>query len=451
MAALAVDFLALLLERQAVHLDHVVEHAREDADHLPVLVPVEARLLGERITHETGEIDRTEQARAVRRQRLFAAGIGRADVLAPPVVVHLVDAVDQHEAGLREVVRRGHDDVPEALGRQGLVDHAEHEALVVAHVVLRVRPLAPDELRGVGRVLAHDLGLAHREGELPLAVLAHRAHELVGHQQREVELPEPAGLALGTDELHRVRVPDVERPHLRAPPAAGRRDREAHLVVDIHERQRARGVGAGARDIRAARTQRRELVADAAARLQREPGLVNLAEDVVHRVADRAGHGAVDRGRGRLVLLRARVRGDAAGRDCSAAQGPEELLVPVLAGVFLLHVGERLRDALVGVVHRLVDGRSVLGAKSVFLVPDVEGRFLVRNASRIPGFKFHGGTHCSSSGSQNSSGDSRPLIPPTEPFLQPLARPDGPSRPQFPVRLGSPRHASRLHRAKHNM
>ena len=382
-AALAHDLVALLLERQAVDLDHVVEHAREDLDHRAVLFPVEARLFRERVAHEAGQVDRAEQARAVRRQRLLAAGVGGADVLAPPVVVHLVDAVDQHEAGLGEVVGGRHDHVPHALRRQRLVDPAEDQAGVVADVAGRLRPLAPDELAAVGGVLADDLGLAHREGQLPVLVFAHGLHELVGDQQRQVELAQPARLALGADEFHRVRVADVERAHLRAAAAAGRRHGEAHLVVDIHERQRARGVGARARDVRAARTQRRELVADAAAGLQREAGLVHLAEDVVHRVADGAGHGAVDRRRRGLVLLRAGVRGDAAGRDRAAAQRPQELLVPGLADGRRLDVGQRPGDTLVGVVHRAVDRRAVLGGQAVFLVPDVERRFLERDAARI--------------------------------------------------------------------
>ena len=82
--------------------------------------PVEARFVGERIDHELGEVDRTQQAGAVGRQRLLAAGVGGADVLAPPVVVHLVDAVDQDEARLGEVVRGDHDHVPQVPRRQGL-------------------------------------------------------------------------------------------------------------------------------------------------------------------------------------------------------------------------------------------------------------------------------------------------------------------------------------------
>src|SRR3546814_8028120 len=83
--------------------------------------------------------------------------------------------------------------------------------------------------------------------------------------------------------------------------AAGGRDGEAHLVVDIHEGHRPGGVGAGAGDERAARAQGGELVADAAAGLEREPGLVDLFQDAVHRVGDGARDGAVDRAGGRLV------------------------------------------------------------------------------------------------------------------------------------------------------
>ena len=143
---------------------------------------------------------------------------------------------------------------------------------------------------------------------------------------------------------------DVERAHLRAAPAAGGRHGEAHLVVDIHERQRAGRVRAGAGDVRAARAQRRELVADAAAGLQRQPGLVDLVEDVVHRVVDRAGHGAVDRrGRG-LVLQRAGVRGDAAGRESRRGAAPRGSARTSLAHVLGASTSASAGDALVGAV-----------------------------------------------------------------------------------------------------
>jgi hypothetical protein len=48
-AALAHDFLALLLQRQAVDLDHVVEHAGEHAHDFLVFLEVERGLVGERV------------------------------------------------------------------------------------------------------------------------------------------------------------------------------------------------------------------------------------------------------------------------------------------------------------------------------------------------------------------------------------------------------------------
>ena len=72
-AAFAVDFLALGCKRQAVDLDHVVEHSRKDAHHLAVLVPVESGPVAERVDHELGQVDRAEQAGAVGGQGLLAA------------------------------------------------------------------------------------------------------------------------------------------------------------------------------------------------------------------------------------------------------------------------------------------------------------------------------------------------------------------------------------------
>ena len=205
------------------------------------------------------------------------AGVRGADVLAPPVVVHLIDAVDEDEAGLGEIVGGRHDHVPHAPRRQRLVDLAADEAVFARDVALGHWPFAPDELRLVVElVLGWIVFLGQqREGEIPVLVRAHRGHEFVGDEQRQVELAQSAVLALGADEFQRVRMTDIEGAHLRTAAAAGRRHGETHLVVDIHERQRPRGVGAGARHVRAARTQRREFVADAA--------VVNDGETVVPR------------------------------------------------------------------------------------------------------------------------------------------------------------------------
>jgi hypothetical protein len=72
-AAFAQNLLALLLERQTIDLDHVVEHAREDLHHLAVLIPVEFGEVGEGMLDEAGEIHRAEKTAAVGWKRLFAA------------------------------------------------------------------------------------------------------------------------------------------------------------------------------------------------------------------------------------------------------------------------------------------------------------------------------------------------------------------------------------------
>src|SRR5580658_942515 len=57
---------------------------------------------------------------------------------------------------------------------------------------------------------------------------------------------------------------DVECAHLRPASTPGGGHGEAHLVVDIHERERTRGISTRPAHVRAARPQRRELITDAA-------------------------------------------------------------------------------------------------------------------------------------------------------------------------------------------
>ena len=234
-------------------------------------------------------------------------------------------------------------------------------------------PFAPHDLAGITQVHFVFFLDVHREHQRPVGIGFHRLHEAVGDQQGKIELAQASILALGADELFHVRVRDIERAHLRAAPAAGRRYGETHLVVDVHERQRARGVGARAGHVGVARAQRREFVADAATGLQRESGLVDFFEDVVHRIGDGAGYCAVDGGRGRLVLARSGVGGDAPGRDRAMAQRPQETFVPLLAQFGRgFDVGQRARDPRPGVVHGRVDRFALLGLEAVFLVPDVQ-------------------------------------------------------------------------------
>ena len=398
-AALAQDLVLLLLQGQPVHFDHVVEHAGEHAHDFLVFLPVERGLVGEGVAHEVGEVDRTQQAGAVGRQRLFAAGIGGADLLAPPVVVHLVDLVDQDEARLGKVVGGDHDHVPQMPGADVAVDLAGHQTVVAADVVGVGGPFAPDHLLGVVYVEIADFFLVDREHQRPVGVGLDRLHETIGDQQRQVELAQAPVLALGADEVAHVRMGDVESAHLRAATAAGRGHGEAHLVVDIHEGHRAGGVGAGAGHERAARTQGAEFIADAAARLQGEAGFVHFFEDAVHRVGDGARHGAVDGGRGRLVFQRARIRGDAAGGNGAAAQRPEEAFIPVLLLLAVgLGVGQRAGDALIGAVDIGIDVFALFGLEPVFLVPDIPGRRLhgnFRSGARFRDrFKTHSAHQC---------------------------------------------------------
>src|SRR5690606_9158720 len=215
----------------------------------------------------------------------------------------------------------------------------------------------------------------------------------------QVDLAPPAVLALGADEFAHVRTADIEGAHLRAPATAGGAHGEAHLVEDIHERQRAAGVRAGAGNERAARTQGAELVADAAAGLEGQAGLVDLAENLVHRVANGRRHGAVDGRGGGFVVQRAGVGNDAPGRDGAVAQRPEELLVPVLALLGRFHFRQGTGDTLPGVVHVAIDGGAILVGQAVLLRPNLFGSRLQGHFKSLCAVRRHrpiGLRHCAS-------------------------------------------------------
>src|SRR5574343_437865 len=71
---------------------------------------------------EQGQVDRTQAAATVRRQRLFGAGIGRLDDFAVIEVVVLVHAVEEQDARLGVVVGRLHDLVPQVAGAHLAID-----------------------------------------------------------------------------------------------------------------------------------------------------------------------------------------------------------------------------------------------------------------------------------------------------------------------------------------
>ncbi len=223
-----------------------------------------------------------------------------------------------------------------------------------------------------------------REDQGPFLVVLHRAQEVIGDEQREIELPKPPILALGADELAHVRVRNVEGAHLRPAATTGGGDGEAHLVVDVHERQRPRGVSPGTGDESPARPERGELIADAATGFEREPGLVHLAQDVVHRVMDRPRDGAVDRGGVELVLARTGIGHDPSCRDGPLSERPKEALVPIPAlRLGRLDLGQRTRHPLPGGIDVLIDRLALEGAQAVLLVPDVPGGGLKRDQRHL--------------------------------------------------------------------
>src|SRR5690606_19292907 len=112
------------------------QHAGKYVDDFAILVPVEARFLREGITHEKRQVDRTQQARPMRWQRLFATRIGGPDLFAEPVVVHLIDAVDENESRLGKIVCRRHDHVPDPTRLDPAEYTASHQAVVATDIAV---------------------------------------------------------------------------------------------------------------------------------------------------------------------------------------------------------------------------------------------------------------------------------------------------------------------------
>jgi hypothetical protein len=75
-------FPALRLQRKAGRFDGVVHHADRHRHQIGQFCLVDAGLRRERLLHQTSQVDRSQQAGAIGRQRLLAAGIGRADGFA---------------------------------------------------------------------------------------------------------------------------------------------------------------------------------------------------------------------------------------------------------------------------------------------------------------------------------------------------------------------------------
>ncbi len=83
---------------------------------------------------------------------MLTTRVRRTNILLEPVVVHLVDLVDQHETWLGEIVGRCHYQVPDTMCRESLVDLASDKTLLVLDVITGLRPFTPHKLRVVADI-----------------------------------------------------------------------------------------------------------------------------------------------------------------------------------------------------------------------------------------------------------------------------------------------------------
>ena len=110
--------LRLLRQREARDVVDVVEHPHRNLGDRASVQRRRAAPGRERRADEAREVERAEVARAVRRQRDLAAGIGRVDALGVARGCPArVDAIDEDDAGLRAFVGGADDASPAARGR----------------------------------------------------------------------------------------------------------------------------------------------------------------------------------------------------------------------------------------------------------------------------------------------------------------------------------------------
>ena len=133
-AALAGDLRPLAGQGQAVDLHHVVQHAGEYRYQLPVVLPIEVCLLSERLLHETGEVDRAQQAGAVGGQWLFSAVVRMQAIGIEGVDAGHLDIVNVFHAVWRDCA------------------HLRHETFAVGPALIAVQQgLQASGLVGIGK------------------------------------------------------------------------------------------------------------------------------------------------------------------------------------------------------------------------------------------------------------------------------------------------------------
>jgi len=114
-----------------------------------------------------------------------------------------------------------------------------------------------------------------------------RLHEALGHGNADVEVLECRHVGLHVDERLDVRMVDAEDRHVGAAARPALLDGLRRCVVDAHEGDGATGDAAGAGDPVARRAQPAEGEAGTAATLVDQCGVLEGAEDPLHRILDR--------------------------------------------------------------------------------------------------------------------------------------------------------------------
>ena len=333
-AALGLGFGILRIQRKARHVDGIVHHPHGAGDQPFQLRHVQRGSVFERVAHQLGQVDRPQQAGAIRRQGLFAAGIGGGDAFAIAQIVGVVDAVDEDHARLGVIIGRAHHALPQGFRLDGAIH------------------------------LAAEL-------QVPVGIGLHRRHEGITDQNRQVEIGQPPRRALGGDEILDIGMIDAQRRHHRAAPRSGAHDGAAHRVPHIHERHGARGVRPHALHQRALGPQGGKVVADAAALLERQRRFAQGAENSLHGIFDRAHHKTVEQRDG---AARAGARQNPSRRKEFVTRqrlGEFARARGALFGRFGL--GQRQRHAGPAFRHVAVQRGAIRRFQPVFQVPDLRG------------------------------------------------------------------------------
>ena len=219
------------------------------------------------------------------------------------------------------------------------------------------------------------------KGEGPVSVAAHRLNEGIAHQNREVEIGQPACGLLGLDKGFDIGVVAGKGRHHRAAPGARRHDGGAHLVPHIHEAERPRRIGANPQDRRAPGPQGGEIKPHPAALLQGHGGLAQIFENSRKIIRDGAHDKTVKQGHF--------ARGSGASQNAPRRQKAKivqrfaEPGLPMFARCRLFRLGQGAGHPVPGVLDGVVQQRAVRRLVAVFHVPDAGGEIVHGTGCRL--------------------------------------------------------------------